>query len=187
MQATNNSLTSLLRALHFAADKHRDQRRKGCDACPYINHLIEVAEILSRVGGIEDLATLQAAILHDTIEDTQTTGEEIEARFDAEVRRLVEELTDDKRLPKAERKRLQIEHAPDLSLKARVIKIADKISNVRDVTHFPPAHWPHPRRCEYLDWAEEVVAGLRGTNPAVEGLFDLTLREGRRILAGSSS
>jgi (p)ppGpp synthase/HD superfamily hydrolase len=182
---TDTNLTALLTALHFAADKHRDQRRKSRDACPYINHPIEVAEILSRVGGITDLATLQAAILHDTIEDTQTTSEELESRFGAEVRRLVEEVTDDQRLPKAERKRLQIEHAPHLSKKAKLIKIADKISNVRDVTHSPPTHWPHRRRCEYLDWAEKVIAGLRGSNPAIEAFFDQTVREGRAALSGS--
>jgi guanosine-3',5'-bis(diphosphate) 3'-pyrophosphohydrolase len=180
------SLTALLTSLHFAADKHRDQRRKNREARPYINHPIEVAEILSRVGGVTDLATLQAAILHDTIEDTQTTGAELEACFGVEVRRLVEEVTDDQRLPKAERKRLQIEHAPYLSPKARLIKIADKISNVRDVTHSPPAHWPHHRRCEYLDWAEKVVAGLRGSNPAVEELFEQVLKEGRSLLTSQT-
>ena len=179
------SLTALLASVHFAANKHRSQRRKNREASPYINHPIEVAEILSRVGGITDLATLQAAILHDTIEDTQTTGEELEARFGAEVRRLVEEVTDDRDLSKAVRKQLQIEHAFHLSPPAKLIKIADKISNVRDVTHSPPAHWPHQRRCEYLDWAERVVAGLRGSNLAMENLFDHTLQEGRRILAAS--
>jgi len=184
--ATDANLSALLTALHFAADKHRDQRRKSREACPYINHPIEVAEILSRVGGVTDLATLQAAILHDTIEDTQTTAEELEARFGAEVRRLVEEVSDDQSLPKAERKRLQIEHAPDLSPKAKLIKIADKISNVRDVAYSPPAHWPHQRRRDYLDWAEKVVVGLRGSNLAVDALFDHTLMEGRRLLASAS-
>ena len=183
VSGTDANLTSLLSSLHFAADKHRDQRRKSREACPYINHPIEVAEILSRVGGVTDLATLQAAILHDTIEDTQTTAEELEARFGAEVRHLVEEVSDDQRLPKAERKRLQIEHAPHLSAKARLIKIADKISNVRDVTHSPPTHWPHQRRRDYLEWAQNVVDALRGLNPAVDELFDQTLQEGRRILA----
>jgi guanosine-3',5'-bis(diphosphate) 3'-pyrophosphohydrolase len=185
--AASTDLTALLVTLHFAADKHRDQRRKNREASPYINHPIEVAEILSRVGGITDLPTLQAAILHDTIEDTQTTAGELETYFGAEVRRLVEELTDDKRLPKAERKRLQIVTASLLSRKAKLIKIADKISNVRDVSHSPPTHWPHRRRCEYLDWAEQVVAGLRGENPAVDDLFDQTLQAGRAILAAPGS
>ena len=187
MPGSNTNITALLVSLHFAAAKHRDQRRKSREASPYINHLIEVAEILSCVGGITDLTTLQAAVLHDTIEDTQTTSEELESRFGPEVRRLVEEVTDDERLPKAERKRLQIERAPHLSPKAKLIKIADKISNVRDVTHFPPTHWPHQRRCEYLDWAEKVVDGLRGSNPAVEALFDQTLQAGRQILAATPS
>jgi GTP diphosphokinase / guanosine-3',5'-bis(diphosphate) 3'-diphosphatase len=110
----------------------------------------------------------------------------LEAGFGAEVRSLVEEVSDDQRLPKAERKRLQIEHAAHLSPKAKLIKIADKISNVRDVTHSPPAHWPDQRRCEYLDWAEKVVAGLRGSNLSVDELFDSTLKEGRRLLASPS-
>jgi (p)ppGpp synthase/HD superfamily hydrolase len=187
LPSETNAIAQLLQALSFAADKHRDQRRKGCDACPYINHLIEVADILSRVGSVGDIVTLQAAILHDTIEDTKTTAEELEVRFGPEVRRLVEELTDDKSLPKHERKRLQIEHAPSLSLRARQIKIADKISNVRDVTHFPPAHWPWQRRSDYLDWAEQVVAKLRGSNLPIEDLFETTIQEGRSVLTRLSA
>lgn len=125
----------VLKALKFAAEKHSRQRRKDSDASPYVNHLIDIAEILACVGGIADLTTLQGAILHDTIEDTQTTADELEKVFGPEVRRLIEEVTDDKRLPKLERKRLQIEQAPYLSTRAKLIKIADKISNVRDVTH----------------------------------------------------
>ena len=105
--AESNTMAALLKALHFAAHKHREQRRKDVEASPYINHPIEVAELLARVGRVNDLVTLQGAILHDTIEDTQTTGAELEAAFGAEVRRVVEEVTDDKRLPKAERKRLR--------------------------------------------------------------------------------
>src|SRR4051794_29805879 len=122
-----DGIPALLKALKFAAQKHRNQRRKDSDASPYINHLIEVAEALASVGGITDLTTLQAAVLHDTIEDTQTSPEELEALFGSEVRGLVEEMTDDKRLPKAERKRLQTERAPRLSNRAKQIKIADKI------------------------------------------------------------
>ena len=155
---------ALLKALHFAAHKHREQRRKDVEASPYINHPIEVAELLARVGRVNDLVTLQGAILHDTIEDTQTTPAELEAAFGVEVRRVVEEVTDDKRLPKAERKRLQIEHAPHLSMRARQIKLADKIANVRGVTQTPPADWSLARRQEYLDWTEQVTAGCRGCN-----------------------
>lgn len=177
---------AILKAVHFAAGKHRDQRRKDVEASPYINHPIEVAELVSRVGGIGDLVTLQAAILHDTVEDTHTTPEELESEFGPEVRGVVEEVTDDKRLPKAERKRLQIEHAPHLSERARVIKLADKISNVRAVVQAPPADWSMERRREYLGWSEKVAIGLRGCNPALEELFFLLLQDGRRTLAGAT-
>lgn len=103
---------AILAALHFAAEKHRDQRRKGQCASPYINHPIEVAELLVRVGQVGDVALLQAALLHDTVEDTQTTFQELEERFGTGVRTLVEEVTDDKSLPKEERKRRQVERAP---------------------------------------------------------------------------
>ena len=180
---TLDPITALLKALHFAADKHRDQRRKDEDASPYINHPIEVAELIARVGGVSDLVTLQGAILHDTIEDTNTTPEELEAAFGPEVRRVVEEVTDDKLLPKADRKRLQIEHAPELSERAKHIKLADKIANVRSVTFAPPAKWPLARRLEYLDWTEQVVGGIRGCNPDLERLYSELLDEGRRVLA----
>ena len=175
--------SGLLQALNFAALKHRDQRRKGAEASPYINHPIEVAELLARVGGVADVVTLQSAVLHDTIEDTQTTGEELEQHFGALVRRIVEEVTDDKYLPKAERKRLQIEHAPHLSSQAQLVKLADKISNVRSMMLAPPLDWPHERRLAYLNWTEQVVAGLRGCNVALEALYDECLRASREQLA----
>ena len=175
--------TPLLKALHFAADKHRDQRRKNVEASPYINHPIEVAELLARVGGVTDVVTLQGAILHDTIEDTKTTPTELEEAFGSAVRAVVEEVTDDKNLQKQDRKRLQIEHAPHLSERAKQIELADKISNVRGVTHTPPAKWSLERRTEYLDWTEQVVAGLRGSNPALEKLYDELLAEGRQMLS----
>ncbi len=178
----DNTVAAILKALDFAANRHRDQRRKGVEASPYINHPIEVAELLARVGGVADLATLQSAILHDTIEDTKTTPDELEAAFGLEVRRLVEEVTDNKRLPKAERKRLQIEHAPHLSKRAKQIKLADKISNVRSVTQSPPADWSLQRRREYLDWSEQVVAGLRGCNSNLESLYALMVEDARRVL-----
>jgi guanosine-3',5'-bis(diphosphate) 3'-pyrophosphohydrolase len=182
MNQPETNVGSILRALHFAAAKHRDQRRKDVEASPYINHPIEVAELLARQAGVTDPVTLQAAILHDTIEDTNTTGQELEDAFGPEVRRVVEEVTDDKSLDKSERKRLQIDHAPQLSNRARHVKIADKISNVRGVTLTPPAGWSLQRRKEYLDWTERVVAGCRGTNALLEQCYDDVLREGRRLL-----
>lgn len=182
---TPHDLVALLQALHFAASKHRDQRRKGAEASPYINHPIEVAELLARVGGITDLVTLQAAILHDTLEDTQTTPEELEATFGLEVRQVVEEITDNTQLPKAERKRLEIAHAPHLSVRAKLAKLADKISNVRSIIETPPAEWSLERKREYFDWSERVVAGCRGSNAALERMYDETVAEGRRVLSSS--
>jgi len=176
------TVTMILKALHFAAIKHRDQRRKDVEVSPYINHPIEVAELLARVGGATDMVILQGAILHDTIEDTETTPEELEAVFGPEVRLVVEEVTDDKRLPKAERKRLQIEHAPYLSDRAKQIKIADKISNVQAVTKSPPTEWPLERRYEYLDWTEQVVIGLKGCNQSLELYYYQVLEDGRILL-----
>jgi (p)ppGpp synthase/HD superfamily hydrolase len=179
---TSRDLVTILQALHFAAAKHRDQRRKGVEASPYINHPIEVAELLARVGEVTDSVVLQAAILHDTLEDTQTTPAELDAIFGPEVREVVAEITDDKQLPKAERKRLQIVHAPQLSTRAKLVKLADKIANVRSIIDTPPAEWSLERKREYLDWSERVVAGCRGSNAALERAFDETLVEGRRLL-----
>ena len=171
-----------IQALNFAADKHQHQRRKGREQLPYVNHPIRVTETLWRVGAVRDMPTLVAALLHDTIEDTETTAEELETLFGAEVLALVLEVTDDKSLPKKTRKQLQIEHAPHLSDGARLIKLADKINNVYDISHDSPETWSHERQVAYLDWAEAVVAGLRGVNAALEARFDAVLREAREIL-----
>ena len=178
-----NEVAVLLRAVAFSATKHRAQRRKDIDASPYINHPVEVASILANVAGVTDLSTLIAAILHDTIEDTGTKPIEIEDLFGRAVRLLVEEVTDDKTLPKVERKRLQVEHAPSLSVPAKLIKVADKICNIHDVTRNPPEGWSSQRRREYLDWAERVVAGCRGLNDPLERRFDHVLAEGRKVLS----
>ena len=176
------SATLLLRALAFAAEKHRDQRRKGAVASPYINHPIAVASVLAEAGETDE-ATLIAAVLHDTVEDTATTPAELEERFGTVVAGLVGEVTDDKSLPSAERKRRQIEHAAHASPRAKRIKLADKICNIRDVMSDPPANWSLARRREYLDWAERVVAGCRGFNRALESMFDRALRDARAALA----
>ena len=163
--------TRLLEATDFAARKHRDQRRKGAEI-DYVNHPLSVARTLVEVGGIDDATVLAAAMLHDTLEDTATTRDELEREFGAAVAGIVAEVTDDKRLPKDERKRRQIEHAPDLSPEAKLVKLADKICNLRDVLDAPPAGWPIERKRGYFDWAERVVDGLRGSNPRLEAVFD---------------
>jgi guanosine-3',5'-bis(diphosphate) 3'-pyrophosphohydrolase len=162
----------LLRAAAFAADKHRLQRRKDAEASPYINHPLELARILAVDGDIDDTATLAAALLHDTLEDTDATREELAELFGEEIAALVAEVTDDKSLPKAQRKALQVEHAPHLSAKARRVKLADKIANLRDVADAPPHGWPLERRREYFEWGRAVVAGLRGSDARLEALFD---------------
>ena len=172
-----------LRAAAFAARKHRLQKRKDAEASPYINHPLEVAAILAGEGGVTGPVALVAAVLHDTLEDTETTPAELASAFSPAIRDLVLELTDDKRLPKAERKARQVSGAPRLSDRAKLIRIADKIANVRDVTHHPPAHWDLVRRRAYLDWTEQVVAGCRGVNPALESVCHQVLREGRTALA----
>lgn len=173
----------ILKALQFAARKHRDQRRKGGQHAPYINHPIDVTEILWRVGKVRDVVTLLGALLHDTIEDTDTSPDELRDLFGEEVLSVVLEVTDDKSLPKAERKRLQVASAPHKSARARQIKLADKISNVTEITLDPPMDWSLERRKEYLDWTERVIDGLRGQNPELEALYNQALAQGRRQLA----
>jgi GTP diphosphokinase / guanosine-3',5'-bis(diphosphate) 3'-diphosphatase len=181
-----NTTKLLLHAALFAADRHRDQRRKGSDARPYINHPLEVANLLSDIGGIEDPEVLAAAILHDTVEDTETSEAELKKLFGKRIASIVMEVTDDKSLEKAERKRLQIEHAPHLTPDAKAVKLADKISNITEVIGDPPKDWSNERRREYIDWAIKVVDGLRGVNPKLEERFDATASRGRQAFGGSN-
>ena len=165
-------LALLLKALAFASLKHRDQRRKDAEASPYINHPIALADVLVNEGGVTDVEVLCAALLHDTVEDTATTHEELANAFGSRIARIVAEVTDDKELPKSERKRLQVEHASTLSREAKLVKLADKICNVRDVASRPPSHWDLARRQEYFDWARSVIDGMRGVHPRLEAAFD---------------
>ncbi|MCU7878439.1 MAG: HD domain-containing protein [Candidatus Thiodiazotropha sp. (ex Lucinoma borealis)] len=167
-----SALKQLIRTLAFAARKHRDQRRKDVEASPYINHPITLADILVNEGSVTDIETLITALLHDTIEDTDTTVDEIESEFGLVVAGLVMEVTDDNSLSKLERKELQIQHAPYLSKKARLVKLADKIANLRDVYQSPPIEWSLQRKQAYFDWAKAVIDGLRGTHDDLEAIFD---------------
>jgi guanosine-3',5'-bis(diphosphate) 3'-pyrophosphohydrolase len=180
--STKLNPAQLLKAIAFAADKHRGQRRKDADASPYINHPIAVATVLAAEGDVSDEVTLIAAALHDTVEDTQTTFEELEKHFGSEVAGLVRELTDDKSLEKAERKLLQIEHARKSSGRAKQIKISDKLCNVRDITDTPPVDWSLQRRRNYLTWSEQVVAGCRGVNANLDQAFDQAVNRAKRKL-----
>ena len=174
--------TLILKAAHFAAQKHRDQRRKDKHTSPYIIHPISVALEIAQTGGVDDPEILAAALLHDTIEDTDTTPEELEEQFGEQVCKYVLEVSDDKNLPKAERKKRQIEHAKKLSEGAALIKLGDKISNVTDVTDNPPADWDINRRREYLDWAEKVVKNCPQVNERMENKFQEVLNNGRKQL-----
>ncbi len=174
-----NNLTTLTRAISFAAKRHTLQKRKGADEQPYINHPLEVLNLLTSIGKVEDFDILIAAVLHDTIEDTKTTKEEITELFGENACRMVLELTDDKTLPKEVRKQLQIEHAPHISKGAQQIKLCDKISNIGDVLKNPPDGWSNDRRSEYVKWGEDVVAGLRGANENLEKHFDQLVAKAR--------
>ena len=180
-----NNLTTLTQAISFAAKKHAVQKRKGADEQPYINHPLEVLNLLTTVGQVEDFDVLIAAVLHDTIEDTETTNEEIKELFGAKVCKMVLELTDDKSLPKATRKQLQIEHAPHISVGAQQIKLCDKISNIGDILENPPDGWSNERRREYVEWGKQVVAGLRGANANLEKRFDELTAKAATILSKS--
>jgi guanosine-3',5'-bis(diphosphate) 3'-pyrophosphohydrolase len=175
-------LTNITKALSFASKKHKMQRRRNMKGYPYINHPIEVVRILTVVGGVQDTDIICAAFLHDTIEDTDTTPEEIEEHFGARVRDMVLELTDDPALTSKARKQKQIDSARVKSYGAKLIKLCDKISNISDIIHEPPVFWTHKRRLEYLDWSEQVVNELAGTNEELEKLFYETLAEGREVL-----
>lgn len=165
-------LPAFIAATSFAAHKHRDQRRKDAKASPYINHPIALAHVLANEAAVHDPIVLIAAILHDTIEDTDTTAEELQAHFGSAVAVVVVQVTDDKTLKKVERKRQQVLHAATISDQAKLVKFADKICNLRDLNASPPADWPLHRRQEYFDWAKEVVDQMRGVHPKLEELFD---------------
>ena len=168
----SKDLDAIARAFDFAARKHAGQRRKGQAAEPYVNHLAEVARLVAEATGGEDTVVVLGALLHDTIEDTGTTAAELKQEFGADVAALVAEVTDDKALPKAERKRLQVEKAPHKSARAKMIKLADKTSNLRSIAASPPVEWDWERQRDYFEWAGRVADGCRGVNPQLERWFD---------------
>jgi len=171
-----DGLGLVLKAAAFAAHKHRDQRRKDPEKTPYINHPIALAQVLREEGGVRDPMVIAAALLHDTIEDTETSYEELRGQFGAIVADCVVEVTDVKFLGKAARKRLQVAKAARASKAAKQVKIADKICNLRDILASAPAGWSLARRQEYFDWAKEVVDEVRGVNLRLERKFDRLYR-----------
>jgi GTP diphosphokinase / guanosine-3',5'-bis(diphosphate) 3'-diphosphatase len=175
-----------IRAVDFAAHKHRNQRRKDSAQTPYINHPIRLAYILSHEAGIVQEDVLIAAVLHDTVEDTETSFEEIATEFGEEVAKIVSECTDDKSLMKAERKQKQIDTAHRKSREAKFVKLADKICNLTDILYSPPEGWSEERVAGYFTWAEKVVHGMRGTHEKLELMFDdLLEQQARKTLSNT--
>jgi len=170
----NTEFNIFIKALEFAAEKHRFQKRKDEQKSAYIVHPIQAAALLWEVGKIQDIDILAAALLHDCLEDTATTDEELRQAFGEPVLALVKEVSDDKPLPKDERKRLQLEHAPHASLGAKQIKLVDKISNVREIRENPPAsaNWPLQRKLDYIEWSKQVVDKIRDANTDLARKFD---------------
>ena len=173
---------AIVKAAQFAAEKHKNQRRKDADASPYINHPLALASVLAVEGGIENPDVICAALLHDTIEDTKTSAEELEAIFGGKVTGIVLEVTDNKNLDKAVRKEEQVRHAPHISAEAKLVKLADKICNLRDILASPPSDWSAERKRAYFEWAARVVAGLRGVHPGLEAVFDGLLARQSELL-----
>jgi GTP diphosphokinase / guanosine-3',5'-bis(diphosphate) 3'-diphosphatase len=171
----------IVRALDFAAWAHSAQRRKGGAREPYVNHLTEVARLVAQATGGEDDTLIIAALLHDVLEDQSmhVNYEMLVGNFGRQVAKIVCEVTDDKLLPRAERKRLQVVHAPHLSRRARILKIADKAANLNSILQTPPKGWSAKRKSEYFAWAAEVVDGCRGVNPWIEAVFDERLSLGK--------
>ena len=176
MNASPNEIKLLVRAIAFASEKHSTQRRKDAAASPYINHPIALVDVLANEGNVTNIDTLCAAALHDTIEDTTTTADELKSIFGEKITSIVLELTDDKSLPKHVRKEKQIEHAPHCSPEAKLVKLADKICNLRNIITAPPADWSAERKQEYFDWATRVINGLRGSNSELESIFSNLLK-----------
>jgi len=178
-----NDTKLLFQALQYAAYKHRFQRRKGYESIPYINHPIKVSALLIECG-VTDQTTLLSAILHDTLEDTDTTADEIIELFGQEVCDIVVEMTDDMQLASDQRKMLQIEKANKLDARTKLIKIADKASNIEDIASFP-LDWPVQRKIAYLQWAVQVVAKCRGANALLDAHFDKMYSEGMKKLTAN--
>ena len=173
-----NGLVTVLKAADAAARWHVNQRRKGAAQEPYVTHLLEVAMLVAKATAGAD---------PNLIEDQGVTREEIAAQFNDDVADLVVEVTDDKKLPKAERKRLQIKHAPKLTPRAKILKLADKISNLRSLATSPPADWPMQRRIDYVSWTTRVVQGLRGACGLLEQEFDRAAADAARTIPPASS
>jgi len=188
--AVNSTATAqisvVLDAVHFSAEKHKYQRRKNIQQTPYICHPIRVADLLTKVAKVTDIRVLISALLHDTVEDTDTSFEEITHRFGSQIAAIVREVTDDKTLPKQVRKQQQIDHAPHVSTEAKLVKLADKLDNLTDLLTTTPVGWSPQRVADYFDWGEKVVHGLRGTNQYLEKALDDVFAQRQKAIENAS-
>ena len=175
-------VTMVTRAAYFAAQRHVGQRRKGAAREPYVNHLAEVALLLAETAHEPDAYLVTAGWLHDTLEDTSTTRDELDHLFGRLVTEAVVEVTDDKALPKEARKHVQVQRTAGKSERARLINIADKTSNLRSLAASPPADWGYERISDYVVWSEQVVASCRGLNAELEKAFDLAVADARAAI-----
>lgn len=174
---TEHIVRELIKCVNFCAIKHKEQRRKDVEKTPYINHPIGVAHILTEEAGVTDPDVIMAALLHDTVEDTNTTFQEIETEFGSKVSSIVGEVTDDKNLTAPVRKQLQIDHAKSSSYEAKLVKLADKLYNLRDLNRSTPEGWTQERVEAYFEWAAKVINNLRGTNKSLEDKLDKLFAE----------
>jgi len=172
---SDKDIARILDALVYSSIKHQHQTRKDTEQTPYIIHPIGVANHLLTLGNVREADILIGALLHDTVEDTDASFEEIELIFGKRIERIVREVTDDKSLPKMERKRLQIEHAPHKSREAALIKLGDKLYNLNNLLNNPPPDWTKERIDEYFQWAAKVVNGLPPVNSALKNAVDGTI------------
>ncbi len=169
----SDAVRLVTQAADFAARRHAGQKRKGASGAPYVNHLLEVAALVAATPAGRDPDLVAAALLHDIVEDEHATPAEVETLFGPKIRHLVEELTDDMSLPKHERKRRQVEEIAAKSPGARLLKLADKVSNVREIAEDPPADWSAEQRRAYAEWGRAVVdAGCRGLDAELERQLD---------------
>ena len=164
-------LTLVIRAAYFAGEKHRNQRRGDVEQTPYINHPLELAAILTEEGGITDVVTICAALLHDTIEDTETTVHELTEQFGKEISHIVAEVSNDMTLDSAGRKISEKACIPNLSHRAKLVKIADKLANIRDVSTMPPVGWTLKKKEDYFDFAREIVTSAQDASPELYKIF----------------
>jgi guanosine-3',5'-bis(diphosphate) 3'-pyrophosphohydrolase len=170
-----------LQALDFAAERHSAQRRKGPDAAPYVNHLIEDATLVANVGQIDDVEVLIAAVLHDVLEDTPTTADEVTARFGARVCQFVQALSDDKSLPRKRRRQITLQELPETEELVKVIKLADLASNIKLL----PPTWSDDRKREYLEWSEHAATICGSACQALAEVYWQRAGATRAVLEGS--